>query len=1631
MKNYYAILGIQRNATEDQIKTGYRRAAKLAHPDKNVSDPKTQAAAEALMKDVGEAYATLSDPEKRRSYDLLVESDDVFSESRMPVLGYITKGPTPARSYYFKRDHAKLVAEYTQTPLSKGSVRSNFKTLNASIYTLQKNGGKQTSHPDIFSLINAKSSGGFLLPYINDAFIQRTLTPAIAIKILTDFLSGQYYGFNVGIISSYLRNQIKKAKSAQEIDPAILLYEGIYGLFLRAEGRAPLQIQNNLLSAVEKITSYAAKMDGSISYQFIMLLQGKYFRHLFSQALHEHWQSPVSVFINHSNFDGQEVLKKLLDGFREKLLGSNTEGLRGRIQYVRMLSRFDNAVNSKFNMQNISFFYRKNAFIILDWLDAIGFRSSRHIFINTIIQAAIQFQLSAFKGKIPAQQMADEKLAYSLYVDAIIKAESATPNVQLYTLIHCLKYMSAFQFQTPELVKVIPLIQKRVLKIIDVFPFFEPAQSNAQLFDDSFSMIILMREVLQTLVRIIKNNKIETAGNLVKLDVPEAAVLYQAYAACLRGWYEDHTNLDSENEIRLALMQELLTLKGWDFPGMGKNLESPWIMIDRDTAGWIKPRPTLTFPADPALTAFQSLNGFMINETTGEITFVITEADANTLPYRKVLTMADIVEMVEAQIFGAFFSLDPPDPDMHLHPFNQMRYGPPALRDTQLFTTMMLADYLLKFFTIGNEVKGIYPYDMRSADQLLDQIPEYLRVIIHNFRNTKTSEEAIHRFWFEAIEVPTVYKKKEDKTLLFTFGDAKVVVKKHLMGRDAEGKLIDIPEPDEGWHIYAFPANKKAAFNKNQLDITRPAMIFFENQNDVILLDDNDAPSLTLTLPEYNNKVSVVNYKERRNVLFKQPKDAKGEIRRTTNNVSLVYATITEIAALAKREHHFSPEFVFAQEFSDHYEEFSQYFPELQRLKEMARVVAIVNKLLAIRKGNKEQISDFEKVLADIDYWNNAKKNASIWGGSAKREYSSKYNEDYPKVRENIRDNFARWGASTSQYLFTQEYISKLGEIYDKIKPLSFDQYSTEVQQDCQACFEQNKERITREHGYEAWNHNESRIRKEIFDDAPRVAREMSETKWNGIYKAMYDAHSPMLPGDSAKYLIETFMKGNSGPLAEALGTHRFYEEISQISRIFPGHSTIILDSALRGNNEALDTIAHQRMYDEICAVLPALRNLEYKFQNMGMGKRADRKPPETTCDWIPASIRRAQKEGTEFVYGGVELSPHPVQVDNAHGRADDMIFNTFFAGKKAAVPAAEIQRNTGLPEKLPHLRELHAMAVRLAEAQAKGADVDALIAEAKRRADAKTAAPRPAQASAAASTITVAKPSTATSVPVKPAAAATPKAPAAASSAPGMPSTAASSVPVRPTATKAAVPKTAMPAATTPSAVRPPPAAASTAPARPAPAAQASIPTPPPVAAAAGGSSSGGGKKPPGSGGRGGRSRSPSPPPPGAGSASASSAKVKASTHIKGTAKFTTDATNLPRKTQKAIDEGWEVPYGGKFVREFITAEEIKFLRFYSVDSRKIGGFLIREKEVRNIMHDPEALKTHLGLAEIPVYFCEVFVPTDTRMRVGIIGPQPTHGRDFSGGFQYELIDRIPTECYKQNNLILKQTQDESCVPS
>jgi curved DNA-binding protein len=83
-KDYYKILGVSRDAKEDQVRRAYRKLAQQYHPDHNPGDK----GAEEKFKEINEAYQVLSDPEKRARYNQLGESYTRWQQRGAPSGGF-------------------------------------------------------------------------------------------------------------------------------------------------------------------------------------------------------------------------------------------------------------------------------------------------------------------------------------------------------------------------------------------------------------------------------------------------------------------------------------------------------------------------------------------------------------------------------------------------------------------------------------------------------------------------------------------------------------------------------------------------------------------------------------------------------------------------------------------------------------------------------------------------------------------------------------------------------------------------------------------------------------------------------------------------------------------------------------------------------------------------------------------------------------------------------------------------------------------------------------------------------------------------------------------------------------------------------------------------------------------------------------------------------------------------------------------------------------------------------------------------------------------------------------------------------------------------------------------------------
>eukprot|EP01103_Thecamoeba_quadrilineata_P015980 TRINITY_DN520_c0_g1_i1.p1 TRINITY_DN520_c0_g1~~TRINITY_DN520_c0_g1_i1.p1 ORF type:complete len:231 (-),score=33.23 TRINITY_DN520_c0_g1_i1:167-808(-) len=131
-KDYYSILELSKNFTEEELKRSYRKQAMRWHPDKNHDNKQI---AEEKFKEVAEAYDVLKDPQKRREYDIYGDeaSQRLHTDMRQPVdpfdlfnmFSMHTQSPFPPFSPYDHfNGHPFFSSSFSSSP------RSNFGTFS-------------------------------------------------------------------------------------------------------------------------------------------------------------------------------------------------------------------------------------------------------------------------------------------------------------------------------------------------------------------------------------------------------------------------------------------------------------------------------------------------------------------------------------------------------------------------------------------------------------------------------------------------------------------------------------------------------------------------------------------------------------------------------------------------------------------------------------------------------------------------------------------------------------------------------------------------------------------------------------------------------------------------------------------------------------------------------------------------------------------------------------------------------------------------------------------------------------------------------------------------------------------------------------------------------------------------------------------------------------------------------------------------------------------------------------------------------------------------------------------------------------------------------------------------------------
>ena len=273
---------------------------------------------------------------------------------------------------------------------------------------------------------------------------------------------------------------------------------------------------------------------------------------------------------------------------------------------------------------------------------------------------------------------------------------------------------------------------------------------------------------------------------MIEEDIEQSHLYeYYLFEGIWEGWVHDRNFMD----MRLTCMKALLDTKDWDLSDVQLLLDIP--LIPRTNDGWLYcERQPLVFSG---VQRFNRVDGITFDMNTGEVQFNFEPATSFRNQDDALFSVDDVTEIFKNGLPYAFFTLNQPSNDFHAHPFQEMLYSPSSLLYTQYLATLLHADYLLKMFTTGTEVCSKPPFDMRPIDQgFFKRLPEYLQEKLkplHKCERNRSLGRA-HRFWIEADEV--VYEQQVTETrITCRVADVRLRVRKHLLIRDSEGRLVD------------------------------------------------------------------------------------------------------------------------------------------------------------------------------------------------------------------------------------------------------------------------------------------------------------------------------------------------------------------------------------------------------------------------------------------------------------------------------------------------------------------------------------------------------------------------------------------------------------------------------------------------------------------------------------------------------------------------------------------------------------------------------------------------------------------------------------------------------------------------
>ena len=190
VEDLYAVLGVQKTATQDEIKSAYRKLAVKYHPDKNPGNKE----AEEKFKKISAAYDVLSDETKRRQYDSYGSTSDYSSSASSNPYGAYGRGNTGTWQQQWNRSgtwRAESQDDYNDAFNQWFNyARQNQQAQNQNTYYYRTTSEPETKLGSVFYTLQKLAIAGLGLFFLRFSWILLPFGPILCLAAIAHGISG-------------------------------------------------------------------------------------------------------------------------------------------------------------------------------------------------------------------------------------------------------------------------------------------------------------------------------------------------------------------------------------------------------------------------------------------------------------------------------------------------------------------------------------------------------------------------------------------------------------------------------------------------------------------------------------------------------------------------------------------------------------------------------------------------------------------------------------------------------------------------------------------------------------------------------------------------------------------------------------------------------------------------------------------------------------------------------------------------------------------------------------------------------------------------------------------------------------------------------------------------------------------------------------------------------------------------------------------------------------------------------------------------------------------------------------------------------------------------------------------------